>query len=68
MRSRWRVFVAYRVSGGGGPNTVAGNADDGSLVNVASADEALKLVSSSSVRGGWCLHRGHRYLVSTYAL
>lgn len=67
-RGRGGVFVAYRVSGGGSPNAVASNADDGSLVNVTSADEAWQIVSSSYVRGGWCLHCDDRYLVSTYAL
>lgn len=64
---RGGVLVAYRVSGGGSPNAVASNADDGSLVNVASADEAWQIVSSSCVRSAWCLNCDYRYLVSTYA-
>lgn len=35
-----RGKVLYRVACGGGPGAVAGDADDGALVNVAGADEA----------------------------
>lgn len=43
------ICVPYRVAGGGGPSAVAGDADDGALVNVTSADEALEIISSSYV-------------------
>lgn len=46
-RGEGALVDSYRVAGGGGPGTVAGNADDGTLVNVAGADEAL---------WGWSAH------------
>lgn len=42
--------AAYREAGSCGPGAVTGNADDGTLVNVAGADEAfgkIRFVSSS---------------------
>lgn len=52
LRCDGMVFVPYRIARGGGPGAVAGDADDGALVNVASADEAedCEVVSSSNAR------------------